>query len=109
MKTNRIPRSLKKNEKINSSSYFSLGDLVAGDFENEYVTTFKRASENHTTNLHGDGPLFYKNDIGLVVDLLETPDSFYDSGFCRLLMNSGELGWLPRRWLKRTNVLSMNI
>lgn len=80
---------------------FSVGDLVEGDFENEFIVTFSRASENYLGSLYGDGVKFYKNELGLIIDLFETPDSFYASGFCRLLLKSGETGWLPDRWLKR--------
>jgi len=101
-KTNKIPRSIKKMN-LGYEDDFVVGDLVKGDFENEFVATFTRASEHHLSSLYGDGPLFYRHELGLVTDLVMTPDSFYSSGFCRILMGPDKIGWLPNRWLKRVD------
>ena len=76
------------------------GDLVTSDFESKTIMTYIKASENHYGPLMGDGPPFYKHDIGLIVDIYETPESFYSYSYCRLLLRTGELGWIPSRWLK---------
>lgn len=98
-KKNKLPRSL-KNMNFGDQDEITVGDLVEGDFENEFVMTFNRASENYLGSLQGDGPLFHRCEVGLVLDLSSAPDSFYSSGFCKLLISSGEVGWLPYRWLK---------
>jgi hypothetical protein len=78
---------------------FQVGDLVEADFDNNFVYTFTRASETHQGALQGDGPQFYKDDIGLVIGVISTPESFYSIEFCKLLFRSGATGWLPSRWL----------
>ena len=80
---------------------FCLGDLVKGDFDNDFVYTFTRAAETQQGSFQGDGPQFCRNDVGVVIDIISTPESFYSSGFCKLLLKTGEIGWLPHRWLVR--------
>lgn len=77
------------------------GDFVIGDFDNQFLLTFTVASEAKQGSLMGTGPRFYKNEKSLVLEVLNTPESFYSSGFCKLLLSSGEIGWLPNRWLKK--------
>lgn len=78
---------------------FQVGDLVEGDFDNNFVCTFSRASETGQGSFQGDGPQFYKDDVGLVIDIITTPESFYSMVFCKLLFRSGATGWLPSQWL----------
>lgn len=99
-KRNKFPQSL-KNIDFGEKIEFVMGDLVKGDFENEFVKTFTKASESYLGSLYGDGPQFRRDELGLVIDFVETPDSFYAGGYCKLLFQSGEIGWLPDRWLKR--------
>jgi len=77
------------------------GDFVIGDFDNHFLLTFTVASEAKQGSLMGTGPKLYKNEKSLVLEVLNTPESFYSSGFCKLLLSSGEVGWLPNRWLKK--------
>lgn len=78
---------------------FNIGDLVEGDFDNNFVCTFSMASESQQGTFQGDGPQFYKDEIGLIIDLVSTPESIYSIGFCKLLLASGKTGWLPNSWL----------
>jgi hypothetical protein len=77
------------------------GDIVIGDFDNEFVVTFTTASESFLSSLSGDGCKFYLNSLALVIKVIDTPESFYSTGFCKLLLPTGEMGWLPSRWLKK--------
>lgn len=90
---------MKKEDKNLVADVFDIGDLVKGEFNNTFVFTFSMASETHQGSLQGDGPQFHKDEIGLVIDIISTPESFYSMSFCKLLLNSGETGWLPSRWL----------
>lgn len=78
------------------------GDFVVGDFDNEFVLTFSLASEAKQGSLLGNGPPFYKGTQSLVLEVIKTPESFYSSGFSKVLLPSGLVGWLPNRWLKKT-------
>lgn len=77
------------------------GDIVVGDFTTEFVLTFEFASECQQSSLAGGGPSFFKNQIGLVIDIIDTPGSFYSLCFCKLLFGNDKVGWIPSRWLKR--------
>ena len=92
-----------KRRRQDFSVNFCLGDLVKGDFDNDFIYTFSRAAETQQGSFCGDGPKFCRNDVGLVIGIISTPESFYSSGFCKLLFNSGEVGWLPHRWLIRVD------
>ena len=94
---------MKKEVKSLRDDDFSVGDLPEGVFDNDFVFTFSLASENYQGSLYGDGPQFHKDEIGLVIDVVSTPESFYAIGFCKLLLNSGETGWLPSRWLVKVS------
>ena len=80
------------------STNFQLGDLIKGHFDNDFVFTFTRAI-NCKEQFLGDGPQFFKVDTGLIVDIIQTPESFYSQSFCKLLLKSGKIGWLPKGWL----------
>lgn len=77
------------------------GDIVTGDFTSEFILTFEFASESQQSPLVGGGPGFYKNQIGLIIDIIDTPESFYSLCFCKLLFGNDKVGWIPSRWLKR--------
>lgn len=80
---------------------FEVGDIVTGDFENNFVLTFSLASEIYQNSLSGNGSEFYLGQFATVIEVISTPESFYSTSFCKLLLPTGELGWLPSRWLKR--------
>jgi len=92
---------VKKEDTNLKDDQFNIGDLVEGDFDNSFILTFSMASEMQQGKLQGDGPKFYKNDLGLVIGVISTPESFYSMGFCKLLLESGEIGWLPNTWLNK--------
>jgi len=80
---------------------FVKGDVVIGEFDNDFVTTFTMASEIFLNRLSGDGAKFYLGQLATVIDVIDTPQSFYSTGFCKLLLPTGDIGWLPSRWLKK--------
>ena len=95
----RIKAKIVNRLKINHQ--FGIGDLVTSDFETEEIATYSRFSETYLGSLSGDGPTFRKHEISLILDIIETPDSFYSSKFCKILLKNGNLGWVPSRWLKK--------
>lgn len=78
-----------------------LGDIVAANFDNEFVLTFLRPPQHDDRITHD--VRFHQNDIGLVTEVIFTPHSFYSLGFAKVMLPKG-FGWLPFGWLKVIDV-----
>jgi len=75
---------------------FSVGQLVTSNFDNEYMMMYSRASLDATI---ANDTRFYRDEIGVVISVVDAPDSFYTAGYAMILIRHGK-GWVPFRWLK---------
>ena len=81
------------------------GDLVAltsHQVNGDCAILFFSASDYFEKKTNFESSKLYVNNVALVIDIIDTPDSFYSpKGVCRILLTSGETGWLPSRFLEK--------
>jgi len=76
------------------------GDIVISNFDNEFMLTFLRPHQ-HEDRITKD-VRFHKKDIGLVAEIILTPESFYSVGFANVILPEGA-GWVPFGWVEVIN------
>jgi len=78
------------------SKSFFLGQLVTSNFDGDYRLTYSRVPFEETIP---NDVKFNCGDVGLILSMIDYPDSFYTNGFAMILIPDGS-GWVPFRWLK---------
>jgi len=73
------------------------GDLVTSNFESDFILTYFRPPD--VNDIFTQDVRFYRDEMGLVLETITTPDSFYSLGVARVMLPSG-FGWVPFKWMR---------
>lgn len=77
--------------------FIHVGDLVTGNFSNASILTYDRPpfeDDKVTRDVR-----FRRDDVGVVVEVHDTPESFYSLGSAKVVF-SDKVGWIPFNWLR---------
>ncbi len=77
----------------NSLSDFAVGDLVKSrDHFQLYSTIWRRSPDGDVFKPEGGPNIWFLGQGGIIIEIFELP--FRNKKICRILMNSGGIGWV---------------